>query len=92
MPLSIYKLNNLLGEKTRWEEEFWPPTPEHVKEKQNQIKVIYYNYTNFTILFQLSPVCLNPMNTSVIQFTVKFIGSEVKGDSGQTGSWSSSNE
>ena len=41
LPLSIYELNNLLGEKTRWEEEFWPPTPEHVKEKQNQIKVIY---------------------------------------------------
>ena len=29
----------ILGEKSRWEEDYWPPTPEHVKEKQRQIQV-----------------------------------------------------
>ena len=29
-----------VGQKNRWEEDYWPPTPEHVKKKQEQILVI----------------------------------------------------
>ena len=36
----LYNFNTkYLGEKSRWEEDYWPPTPEHVKEKQRQIQV-----------------------------------------------------